>query len=56
MARVLAFEGSVLVYNPTLNEVEWIPAWGLANDLTPGEKRSTVALTNYMPCIVEEAA
>ena len=34
--------------NPTLNEAEWIPTRGLANDLSWGEERSTVALANYV--------
>ena len=50
-ARALVFEGSILVYNPMLNEAEWIPMRGLANDLSWGEKRSMVALANYIPCM-----
>ena len=42
------FEGSVLTYNPMLNEAEWIPMRGLANDLSWGEERSAVALANYV--------
>ena len=38
MAKALAFESSVLAYNFTCNEAEWVPTWGLANDLTPGEE------------------
>ena len=34
IARALVFEGSVLVYNPAMNEVEWVPMHSLANDLT----------------------
>ena len=56
MVRALAFEGSVLAYNPTHNEAEWVPVWGLPNDLMPAEERSTIALTNYMLCIPNEAA
>ena len=56
MARALAFEGSILAYNPTKNEVEWVPACGLTNDLTWAEKRFTVALANYVLHIPEEAA
>ena len=56
IARALVFEGSVLVYNPTMNEVEWVPVHGLANDLTWAEERSAVALANYVPCIPVEAA
>ena len=32
-ARALVFEGSILAYNPTLNEAEWVPVCDLANDL-----------------------
>ena len=55
-ARALVFEGSILAYNPTLNEVEWVPAHGLANDLSWAEERSTVALANYVPCTPVELA
>ena len=55
-ARALVFEGSILVYNPTLNEAEWVPACGLANDLSWAEERSAVALANYVPCAPTEAA
>ena len=34
--RALVFEGSILTYNPALNEAKWIPARGLANDLSWG--------------------
>ena len=56
VARSLVFEGSVLAYNPAMNEVEWIPVHGLANDLTWAEERSTVALVNYVPCAPAEVA
>ena len=55
MARALTFEGSVLAYNPTHNEAEWVPNQGLANDLTPGKERSTVALANYVLRVTSEA-
>ena len=42
-------QGSILTYNPTLNEAEWVPAHGLANDLSWAEERSAVALANYVP-------
>ena len=42
------------MYNPTLNEAEWIPMKGLANDLSWGEKRSAVALANYVSCTQKE--
>ena len=41
MARALVFEGSILAYNPTHNEAEWIPArawlmtWHLARKSQP---------------------
>ena len=30
----LVFEGSILVYNPARDEVEWVPTSGIANNLT----------------------
>ena len=45
----LVFEGSILAYNPNLNEAEWVPVCSLANDLSWAEERSTVALVNYVP-------
>ena len=56
MVRALVFERSVLAYNPTKNEVEWVPTRGLTNDLTWAEKRSTMALANYILCIPQEVA
>ena len=56
MARALVFEGSILAYNPTKNEAEWILVRGLANDLTWAEERSAVPLANYVPCIPDEEA
>ena len=46
---VLVFEGSVLVYNPTRDEAEWVLTCGIANDLSWAEERSAVALVNYVP-------
>ena len=46
--RALVFEGSILMYNPTLNEAEWMPARGLANDLSWAEERSAMTLANYV--------
>ena len=48
IVRALVFEGSILVYNPTLNEAEWVPVHSLANDLSWAEERSAVALANYV--------
>ena len=56
IVRALVFEGSVLAYNPTMNEAEWVPVHGLANDLTWAEERSAVALANYVPHVPAEAA
>ena len=55
-ARALVFEGSILVYNPAMNEAEWVPVHGLANDLSWAEERSTVTLVNYVPHAPAEAA
>ena len=54
--RALVFEGSILVYNPTLNEAEWVPMRGLANDLSWTKERSVVALANYVPEEAESIA
>ena len=50
----LVFEGSVLAYNPTRDEVEWVPACGITNDLSWAEEKSAVALANYVPHIPQE--
>ena len=55
-AWALVFEGSILAYNPTRDEVEWVPVRGLANDLTWAEERSAMALANYVPHVSQEAA
>ena len=49
--RALVFEGSILMYNPTLNGAKWIPMRGLANDLSWAEERSVVPwpTTYHMP-------
>ena len=47
-ARALVFEGSILAYNPTLNETEWVPVCGLANVLSCTEVRLPVVLVNYV--------
>ena len=41
--------GSILTYNPALNEAEWVPVRGLANDLSWAKERSAMALANYVP-------
>ena len=55
-ARALVFEGSILAYNPTRDEVEWVPTCGITNNLSWVEERSAVALVNFMPCTPQEAA
>ena len=54
--RALVFEGSILIYNPALNEVEWLPVHGLANDISWAEERSAMALANYVLHTSAEAA
>ena len=44
----LVFEGSIHAYNPALNEAEWVPVHGMANDLSWTEERSVVVLANYI--------
>ena len=56
VARALVFDGSILAYNPVRFEVEWVPACGLANDLTWAEEKSAVALANYVPHVSVEVA
>ena len=38
-ACTLIFEGSILAYDPTRDEVEWVPARGVANDLSRSRRR-----------------
>ena len=54
MVCTLIFEGSVLAYNPTRDEVEWVPACGIANDLSWAEETMAVALANFVPCTPQE--
>ena len=54
--RALVFEGSILAYNPAMNEVEWVPVCSLANDLSWAEERSIVALANYVLHVPAEVA
>ena len=56
VVQALVFEGSILAYNPTRDEAEWVPACGLANNLTWAEERSARALANYVPCVSQETA
>ena len=54
--RALVFKGSILTYNPTLNEAEWVPACSLANHLSWAEEKSAMALANYIPHASAEVA
>ena len=49
VVQALVFEGSILVYNPPRDKVEWVPANAIANDLSWAEERSAVALVNFAP-------
>ena len=51
----LIFEGSILAYNAARDEVEWVPAHGVANNLSWVEERMAVMLVNFVPCIPQEA-
>ena len=55
-ARALVFKGSVLAYNPTRDEAEWVPVCGLTNNLTWAEERSAMALANHVLHVSQEAA
>ena len=48
--RTLVFEGSILAYDPALNEANWVPA------CTWAEERSAMALANYVLHVSVEAA
>ena len=56
VVRALVFEGSILAYNPTRDEVEWVPACGITNDLSWAEEKSAMALANYVPRVSQEVA
>ena len=56
VARALVFEGSILAYNPTRDEAEWVPTCGITNNLSWAEERSAVALVNFVPRIPQEVA
>ena len=49
MARGLLFEDSILIYDPTCNEAEWIPVRGMEEDLSQVEEASTRELSNMVP-------
>ena len=49
MAHGLIFKGSVLAYDPTRDEAEWVPTHGVANDLSWAEERMADMLANFVP-------
>ena len=55
-AWALIFEGSILAYNPIRDEAEWVPAHGIANNLSWAEENSAVGLANFVPCVPQEVA
>ena len=54
--QALVFEGSILAYNPTRDEAEWVPAHGVTNDLSWAKERSAVPLANFVPHGPQEVA
>ena len=52
--RGLVLEGSVLAYNPSSNEAEWIPVRGTSSDLSQAEERSACVLANLFPHAIGE--
>ena len=55
MVRSPEFEGSILAYDPTRDKAEWVPAHGVANDLSWVEERMAVTLANFVPRTGQEA-
>ena len=45
----LIFEGSVLAYDHARDEVEWVPAHRVTNDLSWVEERMAVTFANFVP-------
>ena len=54
-AQALIFKGSILAYNPAMDEVEWVPAHGVTNNLSWVEERMAAALANFVPHTPHEA-
>ena len=52
----LVFEGSILAYNSTRDEVEWVPTRSITNDLSWVEEKSAMALANYVPGASQEGS
>ena len=49
MARVLKYEGHMLVYDPQSNGTGWVAMKGVPSSLTEVEVRSAEDLGNYCP-------
>ena len=56
MAMGLLFEGNTLAYDSASNEAEWVPMWGMAEDLSQAEEASTRELSNMVPLDSTEEA
>ena len=54
-AHALIFEGSVLAYDPTMDEAKWVPTCRVANNLSWAEERMVVTLANFAPHTSREA-
>ena len=54
-ARALIFEGSILAYDLTMDEAEWVPTHGVTNNLSLVEERMVVTLVNFVPHSPHEA-
>ena len=54
--RALVFKGSILAYNPTRDEAEWVPTHGITNNLSWAEEKSAMALVNFVPHVSQEVA
>ena len=51
VARVLKFEGYMLVYDPQTNDVGWVAMRGVPSSLTEVELRSASDLGNFYPIL-----
>ena len=49
-ACVLLYEGHMLVYDPAMNFLEWVPMRGVLSSITSVELRSANDLSNIFPC------
>ena len=51
VARVLRYEGHMLVYNPQMNGVGWVAMRGIPSLLTEVESRLASDLGNFYPIL-----